>query len=79
MMFAMTESGAGMALPLILIVSLVVLLVLTLAFEVWMFVDAVQNPRLTDTQRVLWCAGMLLVHPFVAVAYYFITRQGLER
>lgn len=43
-----------------------------LAFEVWMFVDAIRNPRLTDIERVLWCVGMLLIHPFVALAYYFI-------
>jgi hypothetical protein len=59
-----------------LIVSLA--LALILAFEIWMFVDAIRNPRLTDVQRLLWCAGMLLIHPFVAIFYYFLKRTNLE-
>jgi len=51
-------------------------LVLIFAFEIFMFVDAVRNPRLSDTQRLLWCAGMLLVHPFVAIAYYVLEYQN---
>jgi len=43
-----------------------------LGFEVWMFVDAVKSPRFTDGQRLLWCLGMLLLHPFVAIAYYIV-------
>jgi len=51
------------------------MLLLVLAFEVWMFVDAVKNPRLTDSQRLLWCLGMLVIHPVVALVYYFIEYQ----
>jgi len=51
-------------------------LVLIFTFEIFMFVDAVRNTRLTDTQKLLWCAGMLLVHPFVAIAYYVLEYQN---
>jgi hypothetical protein len=54
------------------------ILAIILAFEIWMFVDAVRNPRLTDAERLLWCAGMLLIHPFVAIFYYFLKRTNLE-
>lgn len=59
---------------------MIVALVLTIifAFEIWMFVDAIRNPRLTDQRRMLWCLGMLLVHPFVAIFYYFTSRSNLE-
>ncbi len=57
-----------------LFVGLAILLIL--GFEIAMFVDAVRNPRLTDAQRLLWCAGMLFVHPFVAVAYYVLEYQN---
>jgi hypothetical protein len=52
-----------------LLIILVVLLVL--AFEVWMFVSVIRNRKISDTARVLWIIGMLLIHPIVAVAYYF--------
>lgn len=48
------------------------ILALILAFEIWMFIEAIRNPHLTDTQKLLWCLGMLLIHPFVAIFYYFL-------
>lgn len=54
---------------------IVLVLAVIFAFEVFMFVDAVRNPRLTDAQRLLWCAGMLLIHPFVAIAYFVLEYQ----
>lgn len=49
------------------------------AFEIWMFIDAIRNAHLTDVQRLLWCAGMLLIHPFVAIAYYVLEYQNRVR
>lgn len=42
-----------------------------LAFEIIMLVDAIKNPRITTDRRVLWIVGMLLIHPIVAIVYYF--------
>jgi hypothetical protein len=42
-----------------------------LAFEIWMFVDAIQNKHISTDRKILWCVGMALLHPFVAIAYYF--------
>ena len=50
---------------------IIVLLVLILAFEIWMLVSAVTNKHITDTARVLWVAGMVLLHPIIAIVYYF--------
>jgi len=47
------------------------LIVVVFVFEVFMFLDAFKNPRLTSTERLVWCAAMLLLHPFVAIIYYF--------
>lgn len=66
--------GFGLGIGAIFILILLAILI----FEVWMFVDAIRNPRLTDTERLLWCLGMLFIHPFVAIAYYFIARTGRE-
>jgi hypothetical protein len=52
-------------------VIIIVLLALTV-FEVMMFIDAYQNKNLSRDARLLWLAGMLLIHPLVAIAYYFL-------
>ena len=49
--------------------------VLILAFEVWMFVDVIRNDQIAQERKLLWLIGMVLIHPFVAIAYYFTDRQ----
>jgi hypothetical protein len=63
----------GLVLPLALLILLIGLAVL--AFEVWMFVNAIQNRKISDEARILWLIGMVLVHPFIAIAYYFTDYQ----
>jgi hypothetical protein len=58
---------SGAALTLIIVVALLVL-----AFEVWMLIDAIKNKQLTTSQKVWWIIGMFLLHPFVAIVYYFM-------
>jgi|GEM_PF-2645176 len=65
---------------IISILFLVVLLAivvgaLILIFEVKMFIAALKNPYLNDTEKAIWCVAMLLIHPFVALAYYFLEDQ----
>lgn len=53
--------------------------ILVLAFEVWIFVDLLQNPRLTSEAKVLWAVLMFLIHPIVAIVYYFTYRPTLPQ
>jgi hypothetical protein len=69
--FASSLFGIGLGLAILLIVILVAVLV----FEVWMFVNAILNKDLSDTRKLLWVVGMLFIHPFVAIAYYFTDYQ----
>lgn len=41
-----------------------------LVFEVKMILHAVRNRTLNSAQKTAWLVGMLLIHPFVACAYY---------
>jgi phosphatidylglycerophosphatase A len=50
---------------------LVIIGVGILAFEVWMFLDAWKNKSINEDRRLIWLIGMLLLHPFVALLYYF--------
>lgn len=58
------------------VAALTLLFILIFAFEVWMFIDALRNPSLKDSERILWCTGMLFIHPIVAIAYYLTTYSG---
>ena len=67
----MTLFGVFFLIPVIIII----LALIILAFEVWMFVNVFKNHQITDNARILWLIGMLLIHPFVAIAYYFTDYQ----
>ena len=64
----MTHLGAW--LPLIIVVAAVVF-----AFEIWMIVDVALNKHVADKPKAWWIVGMLIVHPFVAIAYFFTDRR----
>jgi len=36
-----------------------------------MIVDAVINKEIPDKAKAWWIIGMLIIHPFVAIAYFF--------
>lgn len=59
--------------PFFLLIAAV--LIAVLAFEIFMFIDVIKNPKLNATEKLLWAAGMLLIHPFVAIAYYLVVRN----
>jgi hypothetical protein len=50
---------------------IIAVLVIIFVFELIMFINAIRNPVMTNTTKALWLVGMLLIHPFVAIAYYF--------
>lgn len=56
-------------------VALIILaLLLVLAFELWMLVDCITNKKVPTPHKVWWIVGMFLVHPLVAIAYFFASR-----
>jgi len=62
--------GGGVFFVTVLIIGLAIL-----AFEIWMIVDAIQNPRLDSTSKALWVVGMILLHPIVGIIYFFTARR----
>jgi hypothetical protein len=48
-----------------------VVALLIFAFEIWMIVDAAINKEITDKAKAWWIIGMFIIHPFVAIAYFF--------
>jgi hypothetical protein len=48
-----------------------ILIVAILVFEIAMLVSAIGNKHIDGSTKTLWIVGMFLIHPFVAIAYYF--------
>jgi hypothetical protein len=48
-----------------------IIVALILIFEIMMIISAIKNRAISDEARILWIIGMLLIHPFVAIFYYF--------
>jgi len=47
---------------------------LTLIFWVWMLIDAIKNPRLDGTQRVIWVLVIFFLPCLGSIIYYFAGR-----
>jgi hypothetical protein len=56
----------GEWLPIIIVIA-----ILIFAFEIWMIVDVAINKEITDKTKTWWIIGMLIIHPFVAIVYFF--------
>lgn len=47
---------------------------LTLIFQIWMLVDAIQNPRLEGSQRVVWVLVIIFMPCLGSLIYFFVGR-----
>jgi hypothetical protein len=57
--------------PIIGVVVIAVVALLFFAFEIWMIVDVALNKAISDKAKTWWIIGILFIHPFVAIAYFF--------
>lgn len=48
---------------------------LTLIFWIWMLIDAIKNPRLDGTQRVIWVLVIFFIPCLGSIIYYFAGRS----
>jgi len=48
---------------------------LEVIFQIWMLIDAIKNPRLDGTQRVIWVLVILLLPCLGSIIYYFAGRS----
>jgi hypothetical protein len=44
-------------------------------FWIWMLIDAIQNPRLEGSQRVVWVLVIVLLPCLGSLIYYFAGRS----
>jgi hypothetical protein len=60
----------GIWLPILIVVAIAIFV-----FEIWMIVDAAINKKISDKAKIWWIVGMLIIHPFIAIAYFFTDRR----
>ncbi|HZL07848.1 MAG TPA: hypothetical protein VFC50_01495 [Candidatus Dormibacteraeota bacterium] len=52
-------------------IAVIIVLLAIFVFEIAMLISAITNKNITGNTRALWIVGMILIHPFVAIGYYF--------
>jgi hypothetical protein len=57
-----------------LVIGASVLGVLEVIFQIWMLIDAIQNPRLQGSQRVVWALVIIFMPCLGPVLYFFVGR-----
>jgi hypothetical protein len=70
-MFAMFLLGGF---EVLLILCILPLSLLTLAFWIWMLIDAAQNRGLDQNERIVWVIVVALLHFIGALVYFFAGR-----
>lgn len=58
----------------LLILCLLPLSLLSMAFWIWMLIDAAQNRGLDQNERIVWVIVVALLHFLGAVIYFFAGR-----
>ncbi|MCL5113500.1 MAG: hypothetical protein M1554_03430 [Patescibacteria group bacterium] len=53
------------------LIPIIIVILVILAFEVWMFVDVAINEKISNKAKAWWIIGMFLIHPIVAIFYFF--------
>jgi hypothetical protein len=48
---------------------------LELIFQIWMLIDAIQNPRLEGSQRVVWALVIIFMPCLGPVLYFFLGKS----
>jgi Phospholipase_D-nuclease N-terminal len=50
--------------------------ILALVFWIWMLIDAIQNPSLSGSQRIVWVLVIILVPVLGPLIYLLAGRRG---
>jgi hypothetical protein len=46
-----------------------------LVLTIWMLIDAIQNPKLDSTMKLVWALVIILIAPIGAIIYFFVGRN----
>ena len=70
----MHHDGSGI-IGLALVLFLAVIGLLLFVFWIWMLIDAIKNPGLSSTERIVWVLVVVFLHLLGAIIYFFAGRR----
>jgi hypothetical protein len=70
----MQHDGSGFLGVLMVLLAAFIALAL-LVFWIRMLIDAIKNPELSSTERIVWVLVILFLHLLGAIIYYFAGRR----
>jgi hypothetical protein len=71
----MEHHAIGAGFGILLFLFFIVLGLLALVFWIWMLIDAIQNPRLDGTEKIVWVLVIIFVNWLGALIYYLVGRR----
>ena len=72
---AATDNGAAGLFFGLGAVGLIIALLLSV-FWLWMLIDALTNPALDATAKIVWAVVIFFLHVLGALIYFFVGRKG---
>lgn len=76
MTLPLTQSpGMPAGVVVFLLVLLVAASLAMTAFWLWALIDAIRNPRLDESMRIVWVLVVVLLHVLGAILYFFLGRR----
>jgi uncharacterized RDD family membrane protein YckC len=71
----MEHHAIGAGLGILVILFFIALAVLAFVFWIWMLIDAIKNPGLSGTERIVWVLVIVFLHFLGALIYFFAGRR----
>jgi phospholipase D-like protein len=71
----MQHHAIGAGIGILLILFFIALGLLAFVFWIWMLVDAIKNPGLSGTERIVWVLVIVFLHFLGALIYFFAGRR----
>lgn len=71
----MEHHAVGAGLGILFLLFFIALGVLAFVFWIWMLIDAIKNPGLSDTEKIVWVLVIVFLHFLGALVYFFAGRS----
>jgi hypothetical protein len=71
----MEHHAIGAGFGILFLLFFIALGVLASVFWIWMLIDAIQNPGLSGTERIVWVLVIIFLHFLGALIYFFAGRR----
>ena len=71
----MEQHAIGGGFGILFALFFIALGILAFVFWIWMLIDAIQNPGLSGTERIVWVLVVIFLNWLGALIYYLVGRR----